>query len=258
MLAIMVENVGAEMGCLILQWEGEWRIAACRNGAETTIYLNQPIPLESVDSRDVNLHLSQEIVNTVIRTRVPIVLNHAAHTGAFSHTRYIRQQQTKSVLCFPLIHQGQLIGILYLENNLTTDAFTTERLEVLNLLAGQAAVALDNARLYANLENQVAERTQALSQALEDLKTTQDELIQSEKMATLGQLIAGIAHELNTPLAAIRSSAGSLNHGLTTQLKQLPAFIQTLPLARQTDFITLLERSNHQGALLSTRGATSA
>ncbi|HEY9633680.1 MAG TPA: hypothetical protein V6D14_09760 [Coleofasciculaceae cyanobacterium] len=71
--------------------------------------------------------------------------------------------------------------------------------------------AIENAQLYNNLEQKVSDRTQELAQALDDLKATQDELIQSAKMAALGQLISGIAHEVNTPLGAIRSSAESVS-----------------------------------------------
>ncbi|MGK7929230.1 MAG: AAA family ATPase, partial [Spirulina sp.] len=247
-LEIVMENVGAQTGHLILQWQQHWAIAASRHKTETIVNLERPLPLDS----NADLQLSREIVNTVIRARDPIVLGNAACDETFSATPYIRQHQPQSILCFPLLHQGQAIGILYLENNLTPDAFTPKRLEVLNLLAGQAAVALENARLYANLEDQVAQRTRDLSQALDDLKTTQEELIQSEKMAALGQLIAGIAHELNTPLGAIRSSIGNLNQ-FFDRLQQLPDFFQNLPPERQRDFLALLQCSSSQTTLLSTR-----
>lgn len=89
----------------------------------------------------------------------------------------------------------------------------------------------------------LTERTQELSQVLENLKATQQELIHSEKMAALGQLIAGIAHEINTPLGAIRSSVGNIISFLSQTLVQLPEFFQLLSKEQQQDFIALLQKS---------------
>ncbi|AOY79864.1 response regulator [Moorena producens JHB] len=92
-----------------------------------------------------------------------------------------------------------------------------------------------------------------LNETLQQLQATQDELIQSEKMAALGQLVAGVAHEINTPLGAINSSVRNLANFLAHHLKQLPSFFQTLSKERESHFFTLLERSSQQTTPLSTR-----
>jgi hypothetical protein len=113
----------------------------------------------------------------VARTKETIVVNDATSSGQFTTDPYIVAKQTKSILCTPLLNQGQIKGIVYLENNLTTGAFTDERVELLNILAAQAAISIDNSRLYQNLEQRVQERTKELTNTLEVLKATQAELI---------------------------------------------------------------------------------
>ena len=103
------------------------------------------------------------------------------------------------------------------------------------------------------LEIQVQQRTQELSQALDYLKTTQEELIQSEKMAALGQLVAGVAHEINTPLGAIRSSIGNIADFFTHHLEQLPHFLDNLSQERQQDFFALISQQNQRTDTLSSK-----
>ncbi len=104
-----------------------------------------------------------------------------------------------------------------------------------------------------NLEQQVAERTQELSQTLEHLKATQEELIQSEKMAALGQLIAGVAHEINNPLGAIRSSIENIADFLEETLQELPQFFQKLSPEGESYFFDLLQKSSEQKTRLSSK-----
>lgn len=118
------------------------------------------------------------------------------------------------MLCTPLVAQGKLCGILYLENNLQRGVFTADRLEVLRLLSTQMASALENARLYRGIEAEVVERTkelrdknEQLQSTLSELQSTQAQLLQSKKMADLGWLAAGVSHEVNSPLGVLTSSA---------------------------------------------------
>ncbi|MEG3969926.1 AAA family ATPase [Microcoleus sp. T2B6] len=182
LLKIAIANAGATKCVLLLKQKQYLQVAALvAEGQEPELLPS--IPLES--SKDVAISL----VNTVKRSLKPLVIVDARVSSQVGSDRYIEQHQPISVLCIPILNQGQLIGVFYLENNLTVGAFTSDRIEVLNLLASQAAISLENARLY-----------QESKQAFTDLKQAQITIVQSEKMSALGNLVAGVAHEINNPV----------------------------------------------------------
>jgi signal transduction histidine kinase len=204
LMKILIENAGAQSGFLLLPKEGKLLISASASVDEETIINSESTALETSGELPVS------VINYVERSLSDVVLSHACRDGQFTNDPYIIKHKVKSILCIPIVSQGQLISILYLENNLTTDAFTGDRIEVLQVLSSQAAIALDNALLYASVEQKVQERTQELnqknqdlSQTLEELKRTQAQLIQTEKMSGLGQMVAGVAHEINNPVSFI-------------------------------------------------------
>ncbi|MBE9184076.1 AAA family ATPase [Microcoleus sp. LEGE 07076] len=373
LMRIMLQNAGAEKGFLILENRGELLVEASGRVDSDRVEVLQSIRAEQC--------LPISIVNYVARTKQSIVEDCAAELGNFTGDPYIIQHQSQSVLCAPLLNQGVLIGIIYLENNLTSSAFTDDRIEVLQVLSTQAAVSIANAKLYAQLwesqskltqfleavpvgitvhnsngevsyinqtgqrllgqvfassptgeelvsageiyisgtespcsdrqlpalralkgestiadnlevrksgkivplemhsqpifdnknnivyaitafsditdrkqaekliaeynrtlEMQVASRTRELSEAMQNLQTTQQELIQSEKMAALGQLVAGVAHEINTPLGAIRSSVENLADFFNQNLAEIADFFDKISPQRYSDLLTLLPK----------------
>ncbi|MCE9573319.1 MAG: AAA family ATPase [Deltaproteobacteria bacterium] len=152
MMGLVAENAGADRAALIVDAGGELRIEAMldvRSGA-----------LEVLTGRrlDDAGALPEGIIRFVARTGEDVVLAHAAREGAFMHDAYVRARGARSLACLPVRHQDRTTGVLFLENELTAGAFTTERLEVLRFLVAQAAISLENARLY--------DATRALNEAL--------------------------------------------------------------------------------------------
>ncbi|MCB0166245.1 MAG: response regulator [Anaerolineae bacterium] len=188
MMRLVIETAGAEKGVLLLPNQDHWYIEAEGRADQAEVRLLPSIPLETVEDRSETALLSEAVVNYVIQTQQSLVLNDAVNEIQFTRDPYIIRQQPKSVLCMPLLNQGRLTGLLYLENHLATGAFTAERLERLKLLSLPAAISIENARLYVELKN--SERQNAQEAAAVANQTTSTFLV-------------NISHELRTPLNAI-------------------------------------------------------
>ncbi|MBH8577437.1 AAA family ATPase [Nostocaceae cyanobacterium CENA369] len=155
LMQILIENAGAQTGCLLLENAGEWEIkAACELNEGEQVYATQ-VP----QSIPMTNRVPKSIIQYVIRTHESVILSDATREGNFINDPYIRQNKTQSLLCLPLLKQSKLVGVLYLENQIATGAFTPEqfsegdatRTQVLHLLSTQAAIAIENAKLYTKL-----------------------------------------------------------------------------------------------------------
>jgi predicted ATPase/signal transduction histidine kinase/CheY-like chemotaxis protein/tRNA A-37 threonylcarbamoyl transferase component Bud32 len=213
LMQILLENAGAQTGCLIAPKNGEFVIEAAGEVDGDVRVLS---------GAGLDYAYPRSVINFVDRTLEDIVLHDARSEAIFNSDPYIATHQPKSVLCAAIVYQGKLTAILYLENNLITGAFTPERLEVLKLLSSQAAIALENARLYANLataneqleeynftlEAKVKERTQELNEKnsllSEEIKERQKaEATAQDASRAKSEFLANMSHELRTPLNGI-------------------------------------------------------
>ena len=170
-MKIVVEHAGAERGHLILLRDHEPRVEA-----EAEIQDGR-ITIKVQDSAVSPSDVPEAILNYVIRTRTSVILDDASGENLFSADPYIQRAHVRSVLCLPLLKLTKLIGVLYLENNLAPGVFTPSRHSMLELLASQVAISLENARLYADLGRLNAD----LAQENYDRRQAEEALRDSER-----------------------------------------------------------------------------
>ena len=210
---IILENSGAKKCVLLLPQQYTWQVQAITFIADEkiqTIVETQPLD----NCQDVPV----KIINYVKNTQQTVVIDNCKTDIPGVIGKYMMSHQPQSVLCAPIINQGHLVGIIYLENQLTQGVFTSDRLSVIKLLSSQAAISLENARLY-----------QQAGQALQDLQQAQLQIVQSEKMSALGNLVAGVAHEMNNPLGFIYASLQQAKPSLADVVEHLKLYQSSLP-----------------------------
>jgi PAS domain S-box-containing protein len=145
LMTVALKNAGAQRGLLILLEGDKPRIEAEGKVDHKTVEVK--VRREAVTQAD----MPESLLHYVVRTRQSVILNDALAQDPFSTDDYIREKRARSVLCLPLVKQAKLIGVLYLENNLASHVFTPARISILELVASQAAISLENARLYGEL-----------------------------------------------------------------------------------------------------------
>ena len=208
LMQVLMENAGADKAALILNQDGNLEIAAqCLADISCDL---QPFSLDDCPNLPLNvIYYVKRTLETVIST---------SDSTAFASDSYLIRQHPQSLLCTPIINKTKLIGILYLENSVTAGAFTADRIELLKLLCSQAAISLENARLY-----------QKSQQALENLQQAQLQLIQSEKMSALGNLVAGVAHEINNPVGFLKGNLKPAMDGIQDLFGLIDIYQQEYP-----------------------------
>ncbi|WP_437274930.1 AAA family ATPase [Sorangium sp. So ce375] len=223
LVTLVLGNSGAQRGALVLERDGRLFVEATFGVEPGTLALGPSEPL------DARADLPHKVALFVARTREPLVLDDASADARFSDDPCILGQGTRSVLCLPLLHQGRMSGVLYLENNAASRAFNASRVELLGLLSSQAAISIENALLlsgmrvakeqvqHANrrLEAEVAQRTDELQRSNAQLSASnerlkielaQRELAERERAALQRQMFEAQQarlSELSTPLIPI-------------------------------------------------------
>jgi predicted ATPase/transcriptional regulator with GAF, ATPase, and Fis domain len=173
LMKLALENAGAQRGVFLTEHEGTLRVEAEADADVEQVTIGRPVLLDQAND------VARSVIRYVHRTGQNVVVGNAATDERFAGDAYIDRANPRSMLCVPVGYQGRLGGILYLENNLTTHAFTPERIEIMRILAAQTAISLENARLYENMKGEVERRTvaeRALREALTQVEALKNRL----------------------------------------------------------------------------------
>ncbi len=203
-MASAIENAGAQRGLLIRQSDGDLIVVGeQQNDGDFT---EQSVPLDQFDA------LPRSVVRQVARSSELVVVADSVLDGRVKNDPYIQEGSgVLSMLVLPIIRHGTPVGVLYLENGLVRKAFTKDRVEILNLLSGQMATSLENARLYAELneinktlEQRVAERTRSLEKA-------HKEMVDLAHQAGKAEIATDVLHNVGNVLNSVNTATGVLS-----------------------------------------------
>ncbi|KFE61996.1 trifunctional serine/threonine-protein kinase/ATP-binding protein/sensor histidine kinase [Hyalangium minutum] len=234
LLQVAIENAGAQRGALLLP----------RGGTLSVMALSGTTPEAPSDEHA----LPWTLISYVRRTREQVLIGDAAQPHPFSADEWLERGKIRSVLCLPLLRQGEFRGVLYLENSLATNAFTPARSTLLGHIASQAAISLENARLYADvqraeaalrranddLEKRVEERTRELKQA-------QTQLVETARAAGMAEVATSVLHNVGNVLTSAIVNVHMMNETLgATRMGRLKQVTALLHEQRQSlaDFFT--------------------
>ena len=250
LMTIVIENAGARRGLLLLQEAGELRIQASGSVTDDAVVVERPPPGEPGAAGSL---LSEAIVRFVSRTGEPVVLHDAPREGLFTRDPYVLRSGVRSVLCMPFstptMGQRGAMGVLYLEHGDAVGAFTHDRVRVLKLITAQAAISLENARLYgdlkainANLEELVEERTR-------ELRGAQQALVRASRKAGQAEVAENLLHNAGNTLNRLTVTMGVLQKAI--ELPAVRVLHQAVARIRAPDHeLAELLAGHPRGALL--------
>ena len=200
MIRIVLQHAGARKALFMIEQDGEFPVVAAGSG--------DPVEVEVAEGMSVLAQVGapRKLLNYVFNTRESVILNRADEMERFWDRQDGWEPQAKSLLCLPVATKHNLIGLLYLENDLIDGAFSGQHLPVLHILASQLAISLENARFYRNMEQMVETRTEELNTKNRELQLTNLQLNAANQARTV--FLANISHEMRTPLHGIIGMAG--------------------------------------------------
>jgi predicted ATPase/signal transduction histidine kinase len=226
LLRVAIESAGAQRGALLLPHGGKLSVVAVSDMASG-----------DAAAGSAEAHLPWALVSYVGRTREHVLIDDASQPHPFSADAWLARGQVRSVLCLPLLRQEELRGVLYLENNLATGAFTPARSALLGHIASQAAISIENARLYADVQRAEAALRQAndelekrVEERTRELKQAQGQLVDSARAAGMAEVAIDVLHNVGNVLTSAVVNLQILDEAVDTsrlkRLKQVAALVE--------------------------------
>lgn len=195
LMEIAVEYAGADRGILLYKTGESYYVGAYKSMDDAD---NKELPHVPIIGSGI---VADSVINFVTASKETIILHHAFTEGLFIDDSYIKERQVKSLLCLPLLKKDKIAGILYLENNKAAYIFTEEKIKFLTVLVTQAAISIENAILYERMESKVAERTEQLQSAKENIENLFGKLENAEKIRK--HFLSNITHDLRAPVSSV-------------------------------------------------------
>ncbi|WP_292933946.1 AAA family ATPase [Noviherbaspirillum sp.] len=219
LMQVVIENAGAQRGMVLLKKDERWFLEASQTDEEAQATVLQSVLVDESTRAAQLLPLS--LVRYVTNTRQSVVIDDATQAKLVAQDTYVQTRHPRSLLMLPILHQRELTGLLYLENNAVTGAFAEHRLQVLQLLASQTAISIENARLYAYMEERVVARTMELT-----------------------RFLAVASHDLRQPMHALNLYLGAfVNYDLPEPVRPLLADVRQCAQILNDMFLALLDIS---------------
>ncbi|KOA20074.1 autoinducer 2 sensor kinase/phosphatase LuxQ [Clostridium homopropionicum DSM 5847] len=202
MLSIVLQNSGARKAFFIMETNGELFVEAQGTVMDSSIELKKAVPLKE------NSEILEKLINYVVNTRETIILNNTEEIRHFTDDNLSNEKESLSLLCMPIESKRNLVGILYLENDLINGVFTRQHMKILKIFASQLAISIENAKLYQNLEKMVDERTLELKLKNNELENANKKLENADRAKN--SFLANMSHEMRTPLNGVIGMASML------------------------------------------------
>ncbi|RIW18261.1 GAF domain-containing protein [Algoriphagus lacus] len=228
LMGVVIENAGAQNGYLIIPKGTSWVIEGMGSLKEEFEYQTLQVPLEK------NKFLPESVINYVIRTKENLVIDDIQHDLRFANDQILEEQKTSSVLCLPILNQGKISAVIYLDNTLYSGVFSVERVEFLKLLSGQIAVSLENSIFYQDLEQKVKDRTEELEKQKNELE---QEKIKSDRL-----LLNILPKETADELKSTGSTLPKYHRNISVIFTD---FVNFTTISEKFDAVDLVNEINH-------------
>ncbi|WNG19411.1 AAA family ATPase [Cystobacter fuscus] len=213
LLRVAMENAGAQRGALLRPLGNKLRLVAISHVAQGGAVM--------IPEDHSTYELPWSLLSYVKRAHEHVLIGDASRPHPYASDSYFERGRAKAVLCLPLLRKEELVGVLYLENSLTADAFTPARMRLLGHIASQAAISIENARLYADIHQAKAalrdandELERRVDERTHELKEAQARLVEMARAAGMSEIASNVLHNVGNVLTSAVVNLETTRHAV--------------------------------------------